>query len=186
MPTPQEILLRLYNQRPEDFGEVLTGDPGSAPAGLAGLVMNPKNAKVIAGKMANFIMENAGKRFNNADYVIEYLKAKYPKLASIPVEYNTRARLGNRTLGLFDPFSKGVAVNYKFANRTTPELVSTLTHEIVHALQNKKGETFKVYQQAGRANKNFLNYFQQPVEQQARQGGLTARNTFEKFLNLIK
>jgi hypothetical protein len=158
MPTARDKLLELYQQR--DFGDVLTGDPGSAPAGLAGLVMNPKNAQKILSS-------------SKVLGLLDYMLAKYPRLSKLPNKINYKI---NKIGGEYNPYDKIVSVD---APLFTPmqRQVEILGHELTHAYRDRRGLLKSILEYNGSTELE---------ESLARQGGVTAQKTYEKFMELIK
>jgi len=180
MPTANERLLQLYQQK--DFGDVLTGDPGSAPASLAGLVMNPKNAKKIHQLVRKAYTYKYGDFESEPIRVAaEYFKAKYPKIFNLASEIHEIPEMTHAS-GIHQKLMTGgsrvlLNPNILFNNS---DAVKTLGHELTHAVQARGKDIY------WNAKQFALPYMQRPFEIQARKGGTTALKTYEKFLELIK
>lgn len=193
MPTAREKLLGMYRMTPEEFGPVLTGDPGNAPSRLAGLVMNPRNAQKIS-QMLSKIPTN-----NSVQKALQYMFIKYPKLSRIPsriietafgempltrdsdmfIRYPTvDGKVIDLVKGSYQPLDKTVNMLTTNLNTTarTSRAVETAGHELTHAFRDRRGLIDKLLE------------YNVPIDMEeylARRGGATARKTYEKFLELM-
>ncbi len=146
-----------------------------APIGM-GAVLNAQNV----AKMRD-ALSGAG-ALSSAEYAKRYVSLKYPKLFSLPsrIKILPKEDIGAR-YGEYLPGNN--SVNLSGDSRiSSKEMINTLTHEITHALQQKRGAGAGEYIMP---SQGFQEYFNQPVEVGARQAGQTAASTFDKFINAI-
>lgn len=172
------------------FKQVLnmTKDLGISPMGLGLAVRgNPALVKVLQDRVKQH-MSDTGDSF-----VLSYIKQKYPKLAGIPSKISTfdpafdplpviqgnEIQLSPSVKAAYYP--KRNIVVAKTNTRGNPDQISSnvdaLAHELVHANQNRKNPT--AFADYVNPSKGYLEYYNQPVEVQARQGGATAAETFQ-------
>lgn len=182
----REIFIpNVYRGRPPKDVEILGESPFSSPIGKAGMVMNPRNAKVIASKLGNILTQLGDKRVTHMDSALAYIKTKYPKLARIPKSIETEVQPRD-VAGSFSSTMNRVFMN-PIVTDSRSDLVETLAHELTHARQFMKDpKVFKNYIDVeSKTGSLFSDYLAQSVEKNATQAGRTARATYEKFLSLL-
>ena len=160
--------------------KVLAGDPGGAPTGLAGMVLNAKNVKQLEGLLK-------GLKPRTYQHILTFMKEKYPtmfaspkalslvKKIDLPVEYSDDVMAA----GQYNPYTKTVEV---LADRDPMEFVESLGHELTHSIKDRKG-LLKIIADAP-WNKE-IEKMHSVQEMLARRGGRTAYNTYKNFLNLL-
>ena len=146
----------------------------------AGLVLSEQNLPKILRRMAEF---GPTENDSPAKYAYKYIAAKYPKLFGLPEHIALQGpnELGLNQLGRYLPESNTVQLS---SSAPRSNAAGALAHELTHALQKYRGESFKNY--IPFTGSNEMEYLSQPVEEQARQAGQTAQRTFFDFLAKIK
>lgn len=179
-------MLDLWNSLPStnsgdidalgDAFEQSTRNTGIPAVMGAGMVMNPKNARKLAKILAP-MMEYKG--FSDVDRALIYLKNKYPKLANIPKFFSFEEFDTPNIIGAYDPNTKGVQLSSKVKG-AMPN-VNTVAHEIIHALQDKRGKLPNANSFIDASN-DLAGYQNQAHEIGARRGADTAVTTYLKYL----
>lgn len=120
-----------------------------------------------------------------------FFKTRHPRLAKAPSRVvPVRDDIYNKTLGSYDPPSNSVDFNDPYQNpRKLHSLLQTLNHEITHAMDHTRPRSFEVknnienYKEAGAPLPDAYNeYYNQPLEVRARQGGATGLNELLRYL----
>ncbi len=167
----ENILRYLYN--PED--------PGIGPADLpinAGVVISEKTLPLLLKKIEK-AGGLSGSTQDAATYANNYIKAKYPKIRALVDKLTQTDTYPTGLKGNYFPDTNSIVLN---KNNSPFTQIDTLTHELTHALQKKRGYDFKDYIPP---SVDFNNYFNQDVEINARRAGKTALDGYAKFVDLF-
>lgn len=217
LPTILDKLQQAYEGLPygtrkdiEDFQNSLNAVPAvGAPVAMGGMVMNPKNAAKIAGKIRSALAAFGVNEVPNELVALQYVKNKYPllyeKLANtsvMPTVQGGYNLAGDKILGGFN--SEKNTMNLYSHGNDVKDVVDTLTHELTHSRQMMKDPIGlktayipgsyainKDYFGPGNPPElkvvdNFDPYKAQSWETLARKGGETGKATFEKFMSFIE
>ena len=173
-PTFLEKMVKMFTN-PNDPMQPMAME---APVG-AGLAITERNIPAILKKL----QELGSNYFDSPQqFAMKYIAAKYPKLSGIPNEISAvnPIDLGSLEAGRYLPTSNSINLS-NHPGYSRGQMVQTLAHEIIHALQASRGENFDNYTPA---SKSFTGYLSQPTEEGARQAGATALDTMHKFVRM--
>lgn len=175
-PTPEDIAkYKAIEQTITPESEVLTGDPGG-PAGQAGLVLTPRNAERLA-EMWKKMGATEG-----VQGAINFLRAKYPKLSSIPKAMREAPKeVLPDDLGRYMLESKDVLLSDMLNRLPFKRAVEVGGHELTHAARDRKGALEALRYSFTPADEARFGY----EEILARRGGQTAKEAIDKLLLLL-
>jgi hypothetical protein len=162
-------------------------DPGIGPAGLeapvgAGLVISEKNIPILYNRMRQMGMwPDDGSLMHNLDFALNFMKTKYPKIFALPDKIRRYPEGWPKDkMGAYYPRTNQVALN---PGLNVPDSIDTVGHELTHAIQKKFGATFEDYIEP---EVDFEKYWRQWYEVEARRGGATTLNAFDKVMEGIR
>lgn len=157
--------------------------PGTPKADEAGLVPSRANAIRLLAQMKPLIEEYTSKGMPlPAAEALAYTKTKYPLYSNQAtiVAANPQPQklsfLKPTDRGAYNEFRNRVIFN---RNRSTPDTINTLAHELTHARQMRKDP--KAFENYISPEEGLSAYANQPVERFARQAGSTAEDTYTRF-----
>lgn len=173
------------------FDSLGGGSPDVGLSPIAGLSLkNPKNIELLLKLMTK---DSGGAYSAEAKKAFGFMKAKYPKLFSIPTGGIDETNISTN-MGSYNPAQKRIMIRNDYPEFMFPgtpknttrtkipaeSLVDTLGHELTHALQQKRGlwTAMEDYKAAG-------PYHQNPFEDSANQAGSTAKNAYLRFLDEV-
>jgi len=160
------------------------------------VLSNPENFQALSDAM-----DALPKTMSPAARALAYFQLKYPKFGNLPMGFAFDPNLGEAR-GRFEPSPYdylraqyprstnfgNVKLNpedFRTPNAEIGDILGTLGHETTHAKQFYRDEdAFKDYVKAKPDRSNYPEYWNQPVEVEARRGGATAQKTYGKFMKL--
>jgi len=208
---PQHVQNWVLNQAQANpgglFGAVMRNfHPGEGPAqGVAnmysemsridpgfpvGMVVNPENA---AGISRQIFANLRGKALTPENIEAEFMRVKYPRfsqLANVGVSRTPPAGGQAGDFGRFAAYDRpigtaqGTVSVFPHTGADPGEVADTVGHELTHAWQQRRDPigltTSYLPPEAGEEA-----YQNQYWERMARQGGATAKRSYEKYLSLV-
>lgn len=185
--------------------------PDNFVMGPMGLTLKGPNAAINALKIAKMGQDLPNVLGTNAPQWLEdafrFLRAKYPKLSSMPKE--TVLGKTRNFPGLYDPYTKNAILDAdligKFTKEGTTTPIKTIAHEDLHAVQGRNLSAGKFWDKYNKLAEQYWpeefrkrldkggpfffgdsdTYYKHPMEAQARQAGETAQQAMRLFMKVL-